>query len=431
MITCPDLVVFCPLQTLLESLVLGRKSLIMSRPSLTLSDTIFYPLGNTPAVNLTQCLPPEICIAKVMLAGCGDARNILFTIYNETGDRTLDFTCCDIQPVILARNILLYSLIADGEISNALWDVCFHTSIKLSSLQLLESQARKLVDCAANATTWEHGPYGHFTSFCNNDTLHRVRNVWSEWSAVSLSTNEQAAREKTISEAIRRAQEHKKELGGSKEMANSIRSFAPCGSQNLGLLLDLNELFCSIGSLDSVSTGLLHNPAFLLDIEAPLTIHCLNDPLLGFHLANASNVTVDDPSLRSTHDSVSRHLSDTSSTILKTAQSEFFRWVHKSASFPKEHLDIRFVAADAIAFGQTLQHVSALPGTITANRPTNSWTFKRLDVELFGGSFRGSETPILFDVQSSFTGQPIEAYEEHYHHRLGHLLRAFRQRTVT
>ena len=42
----------------------------------------FYPLGNTPAVCLTQDLPPEQR-ANVLLLGCGDVRNVLFTTYSD------------------------------------------------------------------------------------------------------------------------------------------------------------------------------------------------------------------------------------------------------------------------------------------------------------------------------------------------------------
>lgn len=56
----------------------------------------FYPIGNTPAVSLTQCLPSKIP-AKILLLGCGDLRNILFTTHldgelssNQCGDVYLD-----------------------------------------------------------------------------------------------------------------------------------------------------------------------------------------------------------------------------------------------------------------------------------------------------------------------------------------------------
>jgi len=42
--------------------------------------TYFYPVGNTSAVHLTRNLPREEP-ADVLLLGCGDLRNILFTVY--------------------------------------------------------------------------------------------------------------------------------------------------------------------------------------------------------------------------------------------------------------------------------------------------------------------------------------------------------------
>lgn len=41
----------------------------------------FYPVGNTPAVSLTQSLPSAKDAAEILLLGCGDLRNILFTAH--------------------------------------------------------------------------------------------------------------------------------------------------------------------------------------------------------------------------------------------------------------------------------------------------------------------------------------------------------------
>lgn len=42
----------------------------------------FFPIGNTSAVSLTNDLPPDEP-ARVLQLGCGDPRNILFTIYTQ------------------------------------------------------------------------------------------------------------------------------------------------------------------------------------------------------------------------------------------------------------------------------------------------------------------------------------------------------------
>jgi hypothetical protein len=44
--------------------------------------TFFYPIGNTPAVCLCRNLPSD-CHSDVLLLGCGDVRNVLFTLHSE------------------------------------------------------------------------------------------------------------------------------------------------------------------------------------------------------------------------------------------------------------------------------------------------------------------------------------------------------------
>jgi len=52
--------------------------------------TYFYPVGNTSAVHLTRNLPLDES-ASILLLGCGDVRNILFTVYADQnlGQRAL------------------------------------------------------------------------------------------------------------------------------------------------------------------------------------------------------------------------------------------------------------------------------------------------------------------------------------------------------
>ncbi|ATZ58019.1 hypothetical protein BCIN_15g05040 [Botrytis cinerea B05.10] len=48
----------------------------------------FYPFGNTPAINLLQSRRPA-CenddAVRVLLLGCGDPRNLLFTLWCNKG----------------------------------------------------------------------------------------------------------------------------------------------------------------------------------------------------------------------------------------------------------------------------------------------------------------------------------------------------------
>jgi hypothetical protein len=61
----------------------------MSHPTLWPKE-FYYPVGNTAAVCLTDNLPPEKS-ANVLLLGCGDPRNILYTLYADPLIRELRF----------------------------------------------------------------------------------------------------------------------------------------------------------------------------------------------------------------------------------------------------------------------------------------------------------------------------------------------------
>lgn len=56
----------------------------MITPAVASAVSQFYALGNTPAVNLTRDLPQGVD-ANILLLGCGDVRNILYTAYANTG----------------------------------------------------------------------------------------------------------------------------------------------------------------------------------------------------------------------------------------------------------------------------------------------------------------------------------------------------------
>ena len=49
----------------------------------------FYPTGNTPAVDILRDLPAPATgkedTVRSLLLGCGDPRNILFSLWNEQG----------------------------------------------------------------------------------------------------------------------------------------------------------------------------------------------------------------------------------------------------------------------------------------------------------------------------------------------------------
>ena len=100
----------------------SSKPRIMLHPLYVLPNRFFYAIGNTPAVSLLSHQPPGKTPAECLLLGCGDPRNVLYTVFcNENGTETrilselifstdglkaknLSFVCCDNEPAILGNN---------------------------------------------------------------------------------------------------------------------------------------------------------------------------------------------------------------------------------------------------------------------------------------------------------------------------------------
>ncbi|KAJ7460639.1 hypothetical protein FB451DRAFT_1181642 [Mycena latifolia] len=103
----------------------------------------FYAIGNAPAICLTDNIPAEQS-ANVLLLGCGDPRNILYTLHTD-------------PPI--PRNVLLLTLIHDGHRSDRLWDIFYHIKIDKASFALVISQSKKLLDFTGDLDTWNKSSY--------------------------------------------------------------------------------------------------------------------------------------------------------------------------------------------------------------------------------------------------------------------------------
>ncbi|KAG8707439.1 hypothetical protein FRC08_000492 [Ceratobasidium sp. 394] len=161
----------------------------MSRPLLYWATrTFFYPLGNTPAVCLTRDLSSDQP-ADILLLGCGDPRNILFTLYVDLVTspelRKIDITCCDVEPAVLARNALLFSLLHDRENTDRIWDVFYHFKIDDATLQLLTRQSQRLYELSKDIETWRRSSYGSFLNFVDSQTLADMRRHWKDYAEFS------------------------------------------------------------------------------------------------------------------------------------------------------------------------------------------------------------------------------------------------------
>ncbi|KAH6855951.1 hypothetical protein B0I37DRAFT_65877 [Chaetomium sp. MPI-CAGE-AT-0009] len=323
----------------------------------------FYPIGNTPAVSLTQGLPPEKK-ADILLLACGDPRNILFTTHCD-GPRPMDITCCDIEITVIARNITLFTLILDdpdGQKSGDNWNIFYHLFLNQTCNDRLLNQVKRLHALATTLETWRAGEYGKLIRFCNKETLARLSRAWAFY--ISAAAGKQFWMKQTFNDAI---DARKRAVGEAQFNPTGLRSATPTGM--LAAMDDWNNLhqyFWQHGSLhlDSKtrSQATFANPLFVSP-DATVKLHYGLDPLLGYHLSTAYVPFHDasDSSLPQGGSSEPK-LQD----VVAAAQAEFSDWSNTFRRRARQRLTLRFFSGDALLFCHTLQHRRVTGSATTA-----------------------------------------------------------------
>ncbi|KAF2839031.1 hypothetical protein M501DRAFT_756096 [Patellaria atrata CBS 101060] len=334
----------------------------------------FYPFGNIPATNLLRDTAIDDTGAEIelLLLGCGDPRNILFSLYSQ-GDQCLassyNFTCCDKEPAILARNIILLTLIADGHSNtttvssrkhnsvkhSSLWNIFYHVFIPESDLKLLQEQSAKLAELAVTSASWASSNYGNWIKFLDNDTLEHVRSFWTQYAETRYFTTahkdefERQYRHEFKQTAIRTK---------SSLVLSGIRSAGPHIEEAGERMSDCFKKYWATGVVAGNRSDVMAlgnggkghvNPliAFSSAGDGSFTLHYGLDPLLGFHLANAFDNLGSNPS----------------ETIARTAKAEFGAWCSTFAQYlHNQKVRLTLHDGEAVRLCFELQaHITYLP----------------------------------------------------------------------
>ncbi|CAE6396041.1 unnamed protein product [Rhizoctonia solani] len=149
----------------------------------------FKPLGESPAISLTQDLSPEQSNVDILILQCNDVYNILFTLHMDVyvgpGPRKMDVTCSETEPAVIARNALVFTLLHDEAPINQIWDIYYHFRIDESTSTLLSTHARKLADASVSLDTWAQSPYYSFIKFVDQHALNEVHKLWTNYADFS------------------------------------------------------------------------------------------------------------------------------------------------------------------------------------------------------------------------------------------------------
>ncbi|GLB37437.1 putative protein with domain of unknown function (DUF4470) [Lyophyllum shimeji] len=246
----------------------------------------FYPIGNTSPVCLTRDLAPEES-ADILLLGCGDPRHVLYTIFTEPQPirRKLDFTCCDFEPGVLARNVILFTLVADERSYGIIWNIFFHFYLDENSHSILIEQCKKLVDHSDSLQRWNSSPYGRFIKMSTAYTLMELRRHWSLYIDLQQLPG---GRLKAIRAAFKEA--FKTQANKSGILLTTARSTGPLAMQSAQVLTEQCQRYWRTGVTFSdrskASAARYLNPTFAYSLEGEgCNVHYGTDPLAIFHLA--------------------------------------------------------------------------------------------------------------------------------------------------
>lgn len=309
----------------------------------------FYPIGNTPAVNLLRDIPAcqgEETI-KILSLACGDPRNVLFSLWCERGHntkRTVSFTCCDIEPAILARNVVLLTLITRGRQITELWDLFYHFYVPPEFLSILRTHAADLVEASKSTEQWASSPYGKYIQYVDKATLQELRRYWTRYASMEEFPQARTA-----------IAQRSKEIG-SMQFATGIRSAGPFWFNAMETMGYVYREFWKTGVVAGNSDDLSRlngkgevNPMFAVSSAASrdFAVHYGAEPLLGFHLPEAFQEEI--PKKRGA-------ASELAKRAVAIAKSQFKAWCENFSDYvSNDRVHVSFFCGEALALSHDLQ----------------------------------------------------------------------------
>ncbi|KAI0682716.1 hypothetical protein C8T65DRAFT_750161 [Cerioporus squamosus] len=351
----------------------------------------FYPIGNTPAVCLTRDIPPEED-ATILLLGCGDPRHVLYTIFTEPAksSRKLDFTCVDLEPAVLARNILILTLIVDKVPISTVWNIAYHMYLDEQSHSVLVAQCKKLVELSPTSAAWRTSPYSPYLRMSTEHTLTELRRHWSLYAGMA----ELSARRL---QSIRRAFEQvfdvctKRDPSTATLPITSARAAGPVFIKAIHAVASQERSYWETGTTfsktDDVSAARLMNPTYAYSLAGEgCSIHYGTDPMASFHFAA----------------SMANAKGDTASAdMVRSAQAEFAAWCGAFLRVVSHAVNapcIRFFLAEAMAACHALKSYG---DTATLELGTPVAQFSTQLIRLDSEEYVAGCAPSIFNVIES------------------------------
>ncbi|KAA8576412.1 hypothetical protein EYC84_006538 [Monilinia fructicola] len=363
----------------------------------------FYPIGNTPAVNFLEYHATKSTeeTTDILLLACGDPRSILYSLFCEgkPGEENFSFTCCDLEPAILARNILLFSLIIDNTASygsqspddkakvGSIWNLFYHFLVPQDVFRLAIDQSTKLLSLSETPEKWAESPYSRIY-FLSLETLEEIRKVWEKYAIQRSKTDQQkyeAPMRWEISKIYREI--FQEDDGGCRTYSAGIHWLkgqlrgwgAIQGYWKTGVVAGNKD---DIKALGAGGKGFL-NPTFAVSVISERSIldrSC--DPLSSYHVAKVFDNPASKPQV----------LED----LAASAKKDFADWCKAFADYVAAgSVVVDFYVGDAVTLSHELASIGHIGVTSVLPRLyTKPWSAKPLLLDGPGASI----LPTTFEI---------------------------------
>ncbi|KAK2757661.1 hypothetical protein FQN54_004630 [Arachnomyces sp. PD_36] len=337
---------------------------MLGNPHIDLHYT-FHATGKTPALNVLHDRfrrgpqGTEREMVKALFLGNGDPRNLLYSLYCESGygeNIDWDFTCCDLDPAVLARNVFLFALIIDKVPLASLWNVFYHFYVKDCDLGMINYHAKVLVRSSESMEIWSSSKVGKIIGILSQDTLTQLRSFWLRYiNATDLNEREMKVWEIAFRQGAKAARY------GAIDRPLYLDAFRSGGvhfGRALPVLAACLQAYWETGVVggnadDRADLGLgghgRVNPLFAVSsaVDGAFSVHPDSDPLLGFHLATC----FDDESFAE---------GELAQKVVKRAKEQFRNWCKCFRSHVvTKTVHVNIFCGDALRFCYELQALRA------------------------------------------------------------------------
>ncbi|AEO68269.1 uncharacterized protein THITE_52613 [Thermothielavioides terrestris NRRL 8126] len=304
-----------------------------------------------PAQNLAEHLPQGVD-ADILVLGCGDVRDILYTSSVEQG-------------LPEPRNVLFLTLVLDDDDDvslEQLWNIYYHFYLDEPDLLILCNQAQKLLSLSQSLQAWHASPYGATLRFCDETTLSLVHSIWAKYADAARFSKPWDKQHWEPFEDNLRAARLRKHCTVRASKQDVARSCGPLATQLADKLLFAANQHWERGLAGSVAlpdlrkkeTPEIPNPVFAIPLMIPsASLKYPTDPLLSFHLAAAHAKLTELSPLRLEEEEHS-HL-DSQDRLLQMALMQFDDWTDAFINAAPRTV-VRFTASEAFAFCYTLRY---------------------------------------------------------------------------